>query len=232
MRTARSSVQPWSQPVQQAAGKRIAGTKHVQDLDSKRRNDDRIVARTEDDRPLAAAFQDQRLESERDQPLRGGRGIVLAGGGTELFVGPDGKLRGAQQRAHMHAEMRCRGPLTGTVVDVDDDARAGCASTFGREDRRGAARLVTEPGAGDHDDARAIDGCPAHIIEVERAVRAIIPIERQGEFVGRLNAHDHRACPAPGFARNEPRLHAFTLEECQNEVGDLVLTHRSQQRRP
>ncbi len=91
------------------------------------------MVRTEDDRPLAAALQNQRLESERDQTLRGGRRILLARGGADLFFGPDGKLRGAQQRAHMHPEMRCGGPLTGTVVDVDDDARAGRASTFGRE---------------------------------------------------------------------------------------------------
>ena len=66
---------------------------------------------------------------------------------------------------------------------------------------------------------------------VERAVGAVVAIERQRKSVRRLNRQDDRAGAAAGLARNEPRLDLLAIEKRGDEVADLIVADGGQQRR-
>jgi hypothetical protein len=89
----------------------------------------------------------------------------------------------------------------------------------------------TEAGAGHEDDAAVTNGCAPDIVDRQRAIGAVVAIERERELVGRLDREDHRAGAVSGLARNEPRLDLFALEKRGHEVADLIVTHGGQQRR-
>jgi hypothetical protein len=52
------------------------------------------------------------------------------------------------------------------------------------------------PGAGQEDDAAFGDRCARHVVDGEKAVRAVVAIERQRKLVWRLDRQNHRARPA------------------------------------
>jgi hypothetical protein len=75
-------------------------------------------------------------------------------------------------------------PLIGPVVDVDHHRYAGCVSGRSRVQCGSACRLVTETGSGDEHDPAVGDRCARDIVWRQRAIRAVVAVERERKLSG------------------------------------------------
>ena len=152
-------------------------------------------------------------------------------GGVNLVFGADDDIDQGQRAPRHHAKSAHIVPLVGAEVDIKDDGRAGQARLLGGEEGGAAAGLQAQVGAGELEDAAVADRRRQRIVNRQVDVGAIIAVIDQRELVRRLNAqHDSRRAVL-GFARDEACLHAFIVEEMQDEVADRVVADGGQQRR-
>ena len=77
----------------------------------------------------------------------------------------------------------------------------------------------------------SLDRRPRHIVDGQRAVGAVVAVEGQRKPVGRLNRQDDRAGAAARLARDEARLDLLAIEKRGDEVADLIVADRGEQRR-
>ena len=220
--------------VEEAARERIAGAEHVQHLDRKRRRR-RPAARS---RRKTVAPRAPRLSTSASMPLSSSaaapRGDVGRARTRRRALPPCRPRASPSAAAPASAPANAAGavPLIGAVVDVDDDRHAGSRARrrppqrWRRAPARGSARCRS----GTTTRLSAI-GARADIVDRQLAIGAVVAIEGQRKAVGRLDGQDDGAGAAARLARDEPRLDLLAVEKRGDEVADLIVADRGEQRR-
>ena len=214
----------------QAAGKGITGTEHVQHRHRERGDVTGGLATPKDRRATLAPLQHQRGDATVEHPPDRLIQIIAATRRTHLLLGSDGQRRQARQRTHRRAE--CPGviPLVGALVDVEDHLGTGGARLLGGQERGAAAGITADASAADEHHPAAAQRRGQHVIDRQRDVGTLLAVKGQRESVGRLNGENHRAAATPGLAGDVARLDALAPQKIEDERADLIVAHGGEQR--
>ena len=210
------------QAVDERAAERVARPEPVDHLDRDRRHLDGLRARARED-ALRAALDDRELDAELEQ--RGGRllGVARPGHHGRLVAVADRHGGVLQRELRPAAGLGLVGPEHRPVVEVVDGDPAVVAGGE-RGERRAAARLLRQAGAGGPEHARGADRVVVELVGGDRHVgRRRLPVEEQREVVGRedLAEHDRRAQRRVGA--DPPRVDAEALERLAHERAERVV---------
>jgi hypothetical protein len=185
------------QRVHERAAERVAGAQAVHHLARDRIDLDNAVGgpRQHSRRtPLDNRHRHAELEQQRRRFQR----IVAANRDRHLLLIADRHRRVAQGLARPPPGRRVVVPEHRPVIEVVDRDRARCriGTRAQGSERRVAARLRGEPGAGGPQHARGADRVEVELVDSERHVRrGRLAIEEDREIVGRMDLaeHDRRA---------------------------------------
>ena len=135
------------------AAEGVPGAEAVDDLDRDRRDDDLLVARRGED-SVGAELDDGELDAEVEQRPRRVGGGAIADERDRLVAAADGDRRATDRFAPPLARFVVRAPEHRPVVEVVNRDRTAPACVE-RGERRRAARLGGEPGAGRPEERHA-----------------------------------------------------------------------------
>ncbi len=150
--------------------------------------------------------------------------------GIDLVLGADDDVDQGQNGAGDDAEGARVVPLVGPEVDVEDHVGPHLARRLGGEHGGAAAWLLAQVGAGELQDFAVSHGGGQHVVDGQLDVGAVVAVVDQRELVRRLDAQHDRAGAVARLARAEARVHAFLVQEVQDEIADRVLAQAGEQR--
>ena len=152
-------------------------------------------------------------------------------GGVDLVLGAHDDIHAMERGTHRGAEGAGIVPLVRPEVQVEDDGCAGLSGELRRIKGGAPARLLAQVGAGELEHAALRDRRRQHIIDRQRDIGAVVPVEDQRELVGRLDAQDDGAGVPARFSGAEADIHPFFGQKMGDEIADRVLAESGQQRR-